>query len=655
VDEPIQFVRTVDRQLRGSLPGSIGPGLSSLLVITLLPWLWSTVWAQSMSPKGGVPEPKYEIRLQKSVMVPMRDGVRLSTDLYFPEGAPRPLPVILIRTPYNKKLLRPGKPVGYYSWKGSDVRVLLFAGQGYAVAVQDLRGRYESEGTWQIGKPERDDGSDTLDWIAAQPWSSGKVGTYGCSYLGEDQLQLAATRNSHHIAAIPQGAGGAYMGTHRTFGFMDGGAFELASAIGWFPREGSRLFYRAPAGTSDAVIADTSDMFTNGPTLPNVDYQKAFLWLPLIDIMKHIGGPPTYYEDFVSHAPDDPYWRGLNYINDQDRFNLPALHINSWYDLGVSETFSLWNLMRQNGETESARKNQFVIISPTTHCESEATTEQTTIGERELGDPRLDYYEIYLKWFDYWLRGIHNDVLTMPKVQIYVMGKNKWRGENEWPLARTHFTNYYLHSNGHANTRYGSGSLDLLGPGEESSDTFTYDPRSPVPSVGGVICCTAAPNTPGGSYDQSTLEMRNDVLVYTSPVLEQGLEVTGPIGLVLYVSSSAKDTDFTGKLVDVYPDGRAYNLQDGLLRVRYREGYDKKVWMKEGEVYEVRIDLHAISNYFAPGHRIRLEVASSNFPRLDRNLNTGGNNYDESQWVIARNIVHHSKVYPSRLILPVIP
>jgi putative CocE/NonD family hydrolase len=280
---------------------------------------------------------------------------------------------------------------------------------------------------------------------------------------------------------------------------------------------------------------------------------------------------------------------------------------------------------------------------------------ETIIGQRDLGDARLDLYGIYLRWFDYWLKGTSNGVLEMPKVQIYVMGKNKWRGEDQWPLARTRFVNYYLESDGRGNSRFGNGTLEVSAPSRQSSDTYTYDPKTPVPSLGGVICCTAAPNTPGGSYDQSDLEARDDVLVYTSPTLRAGVEITGPLELVLYVSSTAKDTDFTGKLVDVYPDGRAFNLQDGLLRARYREGYDKKVWMNEGQVYELHIDLHAVSNYFARGHQIRLEVSSSNFPRLDRNLNTGGNNYDETEWIVARNAVYHSPKYPSHLVLPVVP
>lgn len=611
--------------------------------------------ARSQVEHYGMRKPKYSIRLQKSVLIPMRDGVRLSTDLYFPVGAPEPLPVVLLRTPYDKNLLRPERASGYYRWDGGDVRVLLFAGQGYVVAVQDIRGRFESEGQWRIGASERNDGFDTVNWLAAQPWSNGKVGTYGCSYLGEDQLQLAATQNPHQVAAIPQGAGGAYTGTHRTFAFMDGGAFELASSIGWFPRAGSRIYYRPPAWVDDKTFQNSAEYFNPAPVFPEVDYQTVFWWLPLIGMMKHIGGPPTYFEEFVSHGPADPYWEALQYVSDQDRFSIPALHVSSWYDLGVNETFQLANLMSRNGETAAARDNQFVIVSPTAHCESEGASEATVIGERDLGDARLDYYGIYLRWFDHWLKGIDNDVLKMPKIQIYVMGKNEWHGESEWPLARTHFTNYYLHSDGRANSRVGTGTLDLATPSQEAPDKFTYDPQTPVPSRGGVICCTTAANTPGGSYDQADLEMRQDVLVYTSEVLKEGVEITGPMKLVLYVSSTAKDTDFTGKLIDVYPDGRAFNLQDGVLRARYREGYEKKVWMKEGEVYEVQIDMHAISNYFAPGHRIRLEVSSSNFPRLDRNLNTGGNNYDETKWKVARNSIHHSSQYPSHLVLPVIP
>ncbi|MEN8164404.1 MAG: CocE/NonD family hydrolase [Acidobacteriota bacterium] len=640
----------IARRIRKSLVGVKLCG-AWVLGLMLLPAL---AGAQNVVPHYGMPAPKYEIRLEPSVMVPMRDGVRLSTDLYFPEGATGPFPVVLIRTPYDKNRFRPERSSGYYRWKDGDVRVQLFAGQGYVVAVQDMRGKFESEGKFLIGTNERRDGSDTVDWLVVQEWSTGKVGTYGCSYLGECQLQLAAERNPNHAAAIPQGAGGAYTGTHRTFALMDGGAFALASSIDWFPRAGYTLTYRPPPGTPDDVFRKAAPFFSPAPVIPPINYREAFRWLPIIATMERIVPYPTHYEEMVTSGPADPYWDSFNYVGDEDRFDIPALHINSWYDLGINETFALFNLLRTNAESERGRDNQFVIISPTTHCESEGASEHTVVGKRPVGDVRYDYYGTYLSWFDYWLRGIDNGVTEMPKVQYYLMGKNEWRTAESWPVPGTEWRKFFLRSDGRANTRFGDGTLSPVEPLEENPDRFVYDPKTPVPSVGGVTLCTSDADSPCGSFDQSDVEMRGDILVYTTAPLEEGIEVSGPIELVLYVGSSARDTDFTGKLIDVDEDGTAYNLQDGILRARYREGYEREVWMEEGEVYELRLDLHAISNYFAPGHRIRLEVSSSNFPGLDRNLNTGGNNYDETKWVVARNIVYHSARWPSHLVLPVV-
>ncbi len=616
--------------------------------------LASTTLAAETASARGVPQAKYAVRLEPSVRIPMRDGVRLSTDLYFPVGATGPLPVVLIRTPYDKNALRPEAP-GKVLASAGGLPVQLFVQQGYVLAVQDIRGKFESEGEWRIGADSRKDGQDTIDWLVAQTWSNGNVGTYGCSYLGENQIQLAAERNPNHKAAIPQGAGGVYTGTNRTFAFMDGGAFEFATAIGWFPRSGNKYSLAYRSGMSDAEFRKSGSYFSTGPKVPPIPFDDAFHWLPRNDPMARIVPYSTHYEDMLIHGPADPYWETYEYVGDSDRFDIPALHINSWYDLGINETLHLVNLMSRNAETDLGRKNQFAIISPTGHCESETATERTVVGRRNMGDARFAYYELYLRWFDRWLKGIENGVTDMPRLQYFLMGKNEWRSADSWPLKGTQWIKYYLRSKGNANSRYGDGVLDRSKPvADEAADRFTYDPRTPVPTMGGVVCCTSDPDATSGSYDQSTLEMRQDVLVYTTPSLERGVEVTGPIELVLYVSSSAKDTDFTGKLIDVHPDGTAYNLQDGILRARYREGYDRKVWMKEGEVYELRLDLHAVSNYFQPGHRIRLEVSSSNFPRLDRNLNTGGNNYDETEFLVARNAVHHSDKWPSHIVLPVV-
>ena len=612
-------------------------------ILALLCACAATLTAQLITPPDF--QPKYPVRLEASVMVPMRDGVKLSTDLYIPEGAGEKLPVIVMRTPYDKSAttnwnFRSKKSVAYF-----------FAGQGYVVAVQDTRGRFESDGEYTVSASDSNDGYDTVSWAATQPWSDGKVATYGCSYLGEDQIEAAKLRNPHLTAMIPQSDGG----SDRYFGIINGGVIELAAGFGWFRGAGSKVFAKLPSQLSHAQFVDSVKYFNLAPVLPSIDYEASWKSLPLIDMVKKAGAPPTDWEDFVSHEPADPWWEKFGYVKKTDHFDAPALSVGSWYDIDVGDALNIYGLLSKNGDSARARENQFIIISPTAHCLSELATEHTIVGKRDLGDARFDYYGTYLRWFDHWLKGIDNGVTKMPKVQVYVMGKNQWRGENEWPLARTQFTRYYFHSNGNANSRVGDGTLSTQAPGNETPDHFVYDPASPVRTLGGPICCTGAADASPGAFDQSDIEMRSDVLVYTTPAFQQGIEVTGPLQVVLYVSSSARDTDFTAKLVDVYPDSTAYNVQDGIQRSRYREGYEKKTWMAPGEVYEVKIDLQVTSNYFGPGHRIRVEISSSNFPRFDRNLNTGGNNYDEVKWAVANNTVHHSGVHASYILLPVIP
>ncbi|UCC81806.1 MAG: CocE/NonD family hydrolase [Gemmatimonadota bacterium] len=590
-----------------------------------------------------ISQPQYEVRLEKSVLVHMRDGVRLSTDLYFPIGAPEPLPVIAIRLPYNKNGFQDPPSLAHE-----------FAKRGFVVAIQDMRGRFESEGHYIVGRANRDDGYDFISWLAEQPWSNGKIGTYGCSYLGENQLQIAATRHPNHAAAIPQAAGGGYDGTYRTFAFMDGGAIELASALGWFHSAGSKTFNRPPPESSDSAYREMVQDMQTRPPLPQVDLQESFWQLPIIGIVRGNGITSSDYEDFVSHIPGDRYWKSLNYVDDADRFDVPALHVNSWYDGAVNETLALFNLMSRNAVSARGRDNQFAIISPTAHCLSESAREHTVVGRRDMGDARFPYYQTYIRWFDYWLKGIDNGVTDIPKLQYYLMGAGEWRSADTWPLPGTEFMKFYLHSGGHANTRNGDGTLSTEPPNDEPADRFTYDPANPVPSVGGPICCISADDAPAGAMNQSEVELRNDVLVYTSAPLEEGVEVTGPLEAILYVSSDAKDTDFTVKLVDVQPDGTAYNVQEGILRARFREGFDRVVLIEEGEVERLRIDLHATGIWFGPGHRVRVEVSSSNFPRFDRNMNTGGNNYDESEWVVAHNAVHHTVERPSHVILPLV-
>jgi putative CocE/NonD family hydrolase len=604
------------------------------LIITGQPW----VMAQVGVARYPVPAPRFETRIEKSVLVPMRDGVELSTDLFYPDGAAGKLPTILVRTPYNKNLGAAGS--------------VRFVGHGYVVAIQDVRGKYESEGEFTVSGPDTEDGYDMMSWIVKQPWSNGKIGTYGCSYLGENQVETAKLRHPAHAAMIPQAASGSL----QYFGALRGGAFELASSTDWFLTQGSKIRpVLSPNGNRDGFLAATK-LYDLAVKRPTVDMRTALLGLPLVDLLKRMGAAPTEWEGFLTHEPLDPWWDHLGYIKPTHQFDTPALFIDSWYDYGPGDMLRLQDLVRRNSTSERSRSNVFAVLGPTTHCAYErGAAERTVVGTREVGDARFDFFGLYLRWFDHWLRDADNGVTTMPRFQLYVMGRNQWRGEAEWPLARTEWTKYYLRSAGRANGRLGDGTLSLTAPGREPADRFSYDPATPVPSLGGPDWGASNPDLLPGAMDQSGLEMRHDVLVYTTAPLERGVEITGPIRLKLFVSSDARDTDFTAKLVDVYPDGRAFNVQEGIQRARYREGFDRKVWLEPGKVFELEVGLEVTSNYFPAGHRIRLEVSSSNFPRFDRNLNTGGQNWNETTWKIATNSVHHDARYPSHLLLPVIP
>lgn len=596
------------------------------------------------------PPPHARVRIEKAVRVPMRDGVRLSTDLYFPADAAPPFPVIAIRLPYDKNTFR------NYRQPGSDAH--FFAGHGYAVAIQDMRGRFESEGTYTYfsGDREGQDGYDFVEWLSKRRWSNGKVGTYGCSYLGENQVVLAAERHPRHVAAIPQGCGSAYNGTFRPIMGMDGGVPELATIVSWMIGQGDQLFARPPASLSDRDFNLLAERFQTRLKHPDVDLREAFKVLPVVDVFKRIGhGIPTDYEKYVAHVPLDKAYHQLSAVSDRDRFDVPALHVNSWYDGGADETMRSFNLLRTNAVSPRGRDHQYVIMSPTNHCDSDRVKAPVIVGQRNMGDATLPYFRIYLDWFDHWVKGVPNDVPKRPRVQYYLMGANEWRGAQQWPLPETRYVKYFLRGGGKANTRNGDGALSPEAPATaEAADRFRYDPMNPVPSVGGPICCTTAEAAPSGAFDQSNVELRDDILVYTSAPLKQGLTVVGPMSAVLYVSSSAPDTDFTVKLVDVLPEGRAFNVQESILRARYRDGFAKPRLIKPGEVYKLDINLHATANRFLPGHRVRVEVSSSNFPRFARNLNTGGPSHLETEPVIAENTLHHSAAHPSHLVLPVI-
>ena len=592
-----------------------------------------------------LPNPVYKIRLQKSQMIPMRDNIRLSTDLYIPEIKEKKLPVILIRTPYNKNIFRN---------KEEKLVAHFFSSQGYIVAVQDCRGKFESEGIYSPpAGNEANDGYDTVDWLTKQTWTNGKIGTFGCSYPGEMQMVQAPLMHPGLAAMIPQAAGGvigAANGRYNYWAGFKGGVLDHAASISWYFRAAHKYSYKPPSGLADAEILKIREFFNPAATLlPDVDFEKLNWYLPLIDIMNKAGAPPNDWVNLITTDFGDPWWHEvMSFYDGDEKFNTPAIHMSSWYDFSVEETLFAAKYFSDNAVTKTVAENQFVIIAPTGHCDFDQSGENTKVGELYIGDTTFDYFGTYLKWFDYWLKGQKNSVTDMPKVQYFTIGKNKWQSADEWPLPETKFTKYYLHSGGNANSRYGDGSLSQKPSENEFSDKYTYDPGNPVPTIGG------SRSEPAGAFDQAEIEIRNDVLVYSTPVLKKGIEITGPITLILFVSSSVRDTDFTAKLIDVYPDGKAYNIQDAIFRARYREGFTKKVWMEKDKVYKIQINLNAASNYFASGHIIRLQVSSSNFPMYERNLNTGGNNYDETEWILAENTIHHSKKYPSHLILPII-
>jgi putative CocE/NonD family hydrolase len=396
---------------------------------------------------------------------------------------------------------------------------------------------------------------------------------------------------------------------------------------------------------------------------PRVDWSQALRHLPAIDIIKAVDGPPGIYADsmpgiatggaMMKRTPGDPAWRRGGLYHDDKTINVPALWMMSWYDVSVGPNLATFNHVRRTARPEIAAQ-QYAVIAPTLHCAHKRATENMVVGERNIGDPRLDYAALEYAWFDRFLKGENNGLLdTLPKVRYYTMGSNKWQSSDTWPPRGAAPVTYFLSSNGKANTLNGDGKLATSAPSSDRPDRFVYDPMAPVPSYGGNVCCTGNA-VQGGSWDQQKMETRPEILVYSTDPLKEGVEVSGPIEVTLYVSSDAKDTDFTAKLVDVYPDGRAYNLDETIQRMRYREGYDKQVMMEPGKVYKVTLGPMTTSNFFAAGHRIRIEVSSSNFPRFDRNLNTGGKNYNESTGVTANNVVHHSKQYPSQIRLSVV-
>jgi putative CocE/NonD family hydrolase len=419
-----------------------------------------------------------------------------------------------------------------------------------------------------------------------------------------------------------------------------------------------------PPNTSQADLIQAAKSFDLAQHAPPIDWAKAFWHLPEKDMIKAAGGPRGIFADtmpgiatggaMIQRTPNDPAWYRGGLFNDDMKINVPGLWFMSWYDVSVGPNLATYNYVRRTADPAIANQ-QYAVIAPTLHCSYKRATENTIVGERSVGDARLDYDALTYGWFDFFLKGEKNGLLdTLPRVRYYTMGMNKWQTTDTWPPRNSEGMTFYLSSEGGANTRNGNGVLTMQPPAADKPDTFTYDPMKPVMSHGGNVCCQANALT-GGALDQSDMELRPDILVYTTEPLKEGMELSGPIEATIYLSSDRKDTDVTVKVIDVGPDGNAYNLDETIQRVRYREGYDKPpVFMEPGKTYKVALQPMTTSNYFAPGHRIRIEVSSSNFPRFDRNLNTGGNNFDETTGLVAKNTIHHSKQYPSSIKVTVV-
>ena len=551
-----------------------------------------------------------DVSVENNLAVPMRDGVKLYANVYRPDVSGS-FPVVLTRLPYGKDEPYCFMPVHGRYW----------AKKGYACVVQDVRGKYASEGTFEPFVNEANDGYDTIDWIARQPWCDGNIGMTGESYFGYTQL-AAATMNHPNLKCIAPGVAalGVIYGVC-SYNF-DHNALSLQTMASW--------------------VADMTVDKTLNP-MP-LDYWH----LPLITMDENAGNRSEYFKDLFRHSPDDAYWERSNVQEKFNQIKIPAYHWGGWYDVILPGTMRGWQGIKEISDSLEARNNQWLVVAPVDHELSPITTHR--IGRIDIGAEAWSYDRIQ-HFFDYWLKGIDNGFGKTPRVEIFTIGDNKWRHEDEWPLARTKYTRYYLHSKGSANTSMGDGSLGITEPGDEAVDHYVYDPNMPVTIALEQSYWYLAETLKNRIY----IERREDVLVYSTSKLEKDMEVTGPIAVTLFAASSARDTDFTATLVDVFPDGYVHMIQEGIVRARYRNSGSEASLLEPGKVYEYKIDLCATSYVVKKGHRIRVEISSSNFNRWDRNPNTGNEYGLDTETVKANQTVYHDEKHPSHITLPVIP
>jgi len=562
-----------------------------------------------MSLPTSTPNTYEKVKVTKNVAVAMRDGIKLYADIYKPDADDADsFPVVLTRLPYGKD-----EPYCAMVTHGK-----YWAKKGYVFVAQDVRGKYASEGTFEPVVNEANDGYDTLSWIASQPWCDGNIGMTGESYYGYTQWAVASLDHPNLKCIVPG------ITSADIFGVIsfNNNAFCMQQKTAWA--------YGMNARKSNNAL-------------------KLDPWhLPLISMDDDAGIRCEFYKNYIRHPSRDSYWDPVNFYGKHSQVRIPVYHWGGWYDVFVAGTIKDWLAVKATSDSTEARKNQWLLIAPVDH---EVTTMDThRIGKIDIGKEAWTYDRIQ-RFFDYWLKGIDNGFGKTSRVEIFTIGDNKWRYEDTWPLARTKYTSYYLHSKGHANTLDGDGLLDMRKPGDSLADNYVYDPNDPVT----ISLETGMWSMAKGLKDRVSVEKRKDVLVYTMPKLDKELEITGPINVTLFAASSATDTDFTATLVDVFPDGYAHMIQEGIVRARYRNSDSEASLIEPGKIYEYTIDLWATSYVVKQGHRIRVEISSSNFNRWDRNPNTGNEFGMDDKVIKATQTIYHDKKHPSHITLPIIP
>ena len=625
----------------GPVAGSLAVAVAAGLVLAA----GGTAGAAPQSAQSGDPG-DVTCRIEQA---PMRDGVELATEVYLPP-AEGPFPVILQRTPYNRRSPGPGSDcdaaVGRY-----------FAARGYVLLNQDTRGRYRSGGEFDAMRQEPADGYDAVEWAAAQPWSNGRVGMIGGSYVGLTQWQAAGETPPHLVAIAPHYSSSDY----RKGWTYQGGAFDLWFAQSWTAQtlapDTLQRRLEAAGMPLEQALQEVAAFVAEGREKLLDDW----LWqLPLKDFagFRRDGNIAAYYDEWLARPGYDDYWAGLDLETKYPRITAPALITGGWYDIFQEGTIRNFMGMREEGGSDAARTGTRLVMRALCH----ACPADTTAGEIDFGpDNAFDLNAAWARWFDYWLKEIDNGVADDPAVRIFVMtpphegtkGSGFWVTADEFPPPGSVETRLYLQSGGQANSLAGDGALAAEGPAG-SADVYVYDPREPVPTVGGNMCCRND-MLASGAFDQRAVERRGDVLVYTSAPLEDDLTVIGPMRVELWAASSAPDTDFTAKLVDVHLDGYAHNVSEGIIRARYRNSDYLESWLTPGAVHDYTIDLGYTATVFRRGHRIRLEISSSNFPHFDRNPNTATVFGEGADLTAATQRVLHDDLHPSHLVLPVAP